>query len=316
MALSVFNRTLTFGFILVIITLGEEIHETACDFNQDFISKNMATPRQPAMFLAHGGGPLPLMESDTYHTKMKAYMKTAATTLPQKPAGIVLVSAHWEEDVVNVEIGEAPQLVYDYYGFPPETYEIKYSAPGNPALAQRILDALKNAGVPAKGATRGWDHGVFVPLKMMFPDADVPVVAMSLLSSLDPAAHINYGKVLRSLRDENILVIGSGMSFHNMAGFRSNDPTMRKASEEFDAFLDGGLKKENVEERENSIAKWKSGPHATLCHPREEHLLPLHVVVGAAGSDGGSDKSVAAPCTRVYHDPNMLGVTVSSWRFD
>lgn len=237
------------------------------------------------IYFSHGGGPLPLL-GDPGHKAMIDFM----TELPKKlnkPEAILVISAHWEERVPTLLGADRPPMFYDYYGFPEEAYQVTYPAPGSPALAQRIAAILDTRQIPsAIDPVRGFDHGLFIPLMMMYPKADIPCIQLSLIRGLDAAAHISLGRALGELRDENILVIGSGFSFHNMNAFSwqgldSPDPAN-------DAFQDwlietctGSL---SAEEREKRLMEWDKAPYARYCHPREEHLLPLHVCQGMAGT--------------------------------
>jgi aromatic ring-opening dioxygenase catalytic subunit (LigB family) len=208
---------------------------------------------------------------------LRAALEGIGPGLPATPAAIVVVSAHWEAAAVEVDSGAAPGLIYDYGGFPPHTYELTYPAPGDPALAARIGSLLDTAGMEHRLVPgRGWDHGVFIPLKVMYPDADVPVVAMSLRHDLDPAFHLALGRALAPLRDEGVLLVGSGSSFHNFAHFGS------PLAEPFDDWLNDVVTRPAAE-RERALTNWTEAPHARIAHGREEHLLPLMVAAGAAG---------------------------------
>lgn len=179
-------------------------------------------------------------------------------------------------------------MIYDYYGFPKESYEIKYPAPGSPDLANKIFNLLGNAGIEAKlDYQRGFDHGLFVPLKMMYPKANIPCVQLSLVNSLRPEAHIKIGKALADLRKDNVLVIGSGFSFHNLKEFFTPSTQKSQAmNENFEEWLIDTCSNGQIteEEREQRLINWESAPAARFCHPREEHLLPLHVCYGVAGT--------------------------------
>ncbi len=241
--------------------------------------------RQPSLFIPHGGGPCFFMDDPTGMWRgMEAYLKVLPASLPEPPKAILLVSAHWEERGFGFTSGTQPGLIFDYYGFPPHTYELTYDAPGNPALATRAATLLAEAGFAA-GVTdeRGWDHGVFVPLKVAWPDADVPVVEMSLDASLDPALHIAAGRALAPLRDEGVLIIGSGMSFHNMRAY--GDPGASARAAEFDRWLVEAATAP-AETRAAMLTDWKAAPAGPYSHPREEHLLPLMVAAGASDAPG------------------------------
>jgi len=245
--------------------------------------------RMPTWFIPHGGGPCFFMDwnpPDAWN-KMADFLKGLSSTLPRKPKGIVMVSAHWLESKVSVTSGQNPALIYDYYGFPPHTYQLKYPAPGSPALAQEIVGLLDVAGIPSKlDPVRGFDHGMFIPMMLMFPDADIPVVQVSLNNNLDPKSQFDIGRALEKLRDEDMLIIGSGMSFHNMRGY--GDPRFSPVSDEFDAWLTTAVESEPAK-RYQELLNWDNAPSARLCHPpqQEEHLLPLMVAAGAAPNGKG-----------------------------
>ena len=236
------------------------------------------------LFFPHGGGPLPLLD-DPRHAAMNAFLRGFARSL-EKPAAIVVVSAHWEERVATITGAASPGIIYDYYGFPPESYAIQYPCPGSPALAEAITQALGSAGVDARAdALRGFDHGVFVPLKIMYPEADIPVVQLSLLANLDAAAHIALGAALQSLDAQSLLLVGSGFSFHNMhAFFAAQTDRADMMNESFESWLIDTLTDSDIDERERTrrLVHWEAAPHARYCHPRAEHLLPLHVCYGMA----------------------------------
>jgi 4,5-DOPA dioxygenase extradiol len=235
------------------------------------------------VYFSHGGGPLPIL-GDPSHKAMVDFMKRLPAQLT-KPDAILVVSAHWEESAATLLSAPNPQMFYDYYGFPAEAYEITYPAPGYPALAGRVAALLEKNDVPARlDSRRGFDHGSFIPLKLMYPEADIPSIQLSLLRGLNPAAHIALGKALRELLKENILIIGSGFSFHNQSAFFGQ--ALGAPDPANDAFQDwlietcaGDLAQS---ERERRLVEWEQAPSARYCHPREEHLLPLHVCQGMA----------------------------------
>ena len=245
--------------------------------------------RQPALFIPHGGGPCFFMPDPRGTWRgMESYLKSLAASLPAKPRAILVVSGHWEAPAFAFTGASAhPGLIFDYYGFPPETYHLTWPAPGAPWLAERGSDLVAKAGLPAAiDPARGFDHGVFVPLKVAFPAADIPVVQMSLHASLDPALHLAAGRALAPLRDEGVLVVGSGMSFHNLRAY--GDPRVREPAAEFDRWLVHAAGAPAAE-RTSLLADWQSAPWARLCHPREEHLLPLMVAAGASEEPGSHD---------------------------
>jgi 4,5-DOPA dioxygenase extradiol len=239
------------------------------------------------VYFSHGGGPLPIL-GDASHKAMVDFMLRLPSRL-RKPDAILVISAHWEESTATLLGAPAPPLFYDYYGFPEEAYEVTYPAPGNPELANRIARLLiKNNIAAVLDPKRGFDHGLFIPLKLMYPQADIPSLQLSLLRGLDPPAHIALGKALRELMSENILVIGSGFSFHNMGAFSwEGINTPDPANEAFQNWLVEvitGPRSQN--EREHLLIEWQKIPSAQYCHPREEHLLPLHVCLGMANKAG------------------------------
>jgi aromatic ring-opening dioxygenase catalytic subunit (LigB family) len=261
------------------------------------------TLAQPSLYIPHGGGPCFFMPDPRgTWTRMEAYLRSLPASLPETPRAILVVSGHWEEPAFSFTAAEQPGLVFDYYGFPPETYRLAWPAPGAPWLAERGAALLRSAGLPAAiDGERGFDHGVFIPLKVAFPEPEIPVVQMSLHTSLDPALHLAVGKALAPLRDEGILIVGSGMSFHNLRAM--GDPRVAEPSREFDCWLTAAAEAAPAE-RDLQLASWDSAPWARLCHPREEHLLPLMVAAGASAEGGKHD-----------YGELVLGGAVSAYRF-
>jgi len=240
--------------------------------------------------------------TDTWQ-KMAEWLRSIPTLAGPNLTAILVITAHWEQDRVTVSTSATHELLFDYYGFPPHTYELTWPAPGSPTLAHTVIDKLQAAGIDARGDhTRGIDHGVFVPLKVAFPDADIPVVAMSLQQGLDPAEHLAIGQALAPLRDEGVLIIGSGMSYHNMNSFMTADAL--DTSQEFGNWLDQVATSPH-HERQQLLTDWSSAPSARTAHPREEHLLPLMVAAGAGGLDRGS----------VEFEDVVMGAKVSAYGF-
>ena len=240
------------------------------------------------LFLSHGGGPLPLL-NDNRHVEMKDTLHKIASSIP-KPDVILLISAHWEEDIPTITGASAPSLLYDYYGFPDKAYQIQYPAKGQPDFANRLKEQLHKEGIKTNlSLERGFDHGMFVPLKIMYADADVPCVQLSLSSSLDAKFHIQMGRAIQNLpllEEEQVLLIGSGFSFHNLrAFFAQTNADIDKKNQDFDTWLQATMTSKAISEqdRENALINWSAAPSAEFCHPRSEHLLPLHVCYGAAG---------------------------------
>jgi len=231
-----------------------------------------------------------------------------AGTLPERPRAMVVVSAHWEEPAFTASAAAAPEMIYDYFGFPEHTYHLNWPAPGEPELAGRVARLLGDAGFPAavdKG--RGFDHGVFVPLKVAFPQAQIPVVSLSLAVSpaggLDPALHLAAGRALAPLREDGVLLVASGMSFHNLRAYYKAETVERGRS--FDRWLTETIEMPE-RERELRLSNWQEAPFARFVHPREEHLIPLLVAAGAGGD---------APGKQIFSDEPM-GAAISAYRFD
>lgn len=236
------------------------------------------------IYISHGGGPLPLL-NDAAHQELVTSLKEITASLA-KPSAIIVISAHWEQNKPAITGASHPALIYDYSGFPQESYTIKYPAPGNPALANKIHGVLNTHGIDAVvDDTRGFDHGLFVPLKIMYPDATIPCIQISLIRGLSPIEHINMGKALAGLKEQNLLIMGSGFSFHNMRAFFAPENAETQAmNESFEEWLIETCcsKSFDENERENRLINWEQAPSARYCHPREEHLLPLHVCYGVA----------------------------------
>jgi aromatic ring-opening dioxygenase catalytic subunit (LigB family) len=262
----------------------------------------------PSLFIPHGGGPCFFMDPaggppDPEWRPMQAYLAGLLASLPERPRAILLVSGHWEEPAATVHVGDGQPLLYDYYGFPEHTYRLRWDAPSAPDVARRAATLLGEAGMAtAEEAGRGWDHGVFVPMKVIAPGADIPLAQMSLVGDLDPARHIAIGRALAPLRDEGVLIVGSGMSFHNL---RARGPAVTPLADEWDAALTAAVTDPDPARRAARVADWQALPHARFAHPREEHLLPLMVALGAGGGDAA---------TLDFRD-HVLGWTVSAYRF-
>jgi len=246
--------------------------------------------RQPTIFVPHGGGPWPFVDLGGFIPErdlesLRSYFVGLPGTLPAKPRALLVVSAHWEQAVATVMTAAHPPILYDYGGFPREAYSIEWPAPGDPELAGRVVELLAAAGIPSRtDAQRGYDHGTFIPFKVAWPEADVPAIQLSLQAGLDPTAHLTLGRALAPLRDEGVLILGSGMSYHNLRDFGS--AASARASAAFDAWLQEAATAP-PDTRARLLGAWTSAPGARHAHPREEHLLPLMVVAGAAGDDVG-----------------------------
>jgi aromatic ring-opening dioxygenase catalytic subunit (LigB family) len=269
----------------------------------------MTSPAMPTFFIPHGGGPCFFMDWSVMGRPKDEWNATASwlrgllATLDEQPKAIVLISGHWEEQVFTVSAMAQPDMIFDYYNFPPHTYELSYRAPGAPDLARRMVAMLQEAGLPAAVTqTRGFDHGVFVPMLLIDPDAGIPVVTLSLKTNLDPAEHRRAGEALAALRKEGVLFIGSGMSFHNMQAFFT--PAATAPSATFDQWLTQAVEAA-PDARAAALDHWAQAPAARSSHPREEHLLPLMITAGAAADERGQ---------RVFTD-NVMYADISGYRF-
>lgn len=263
------------------------------------------TMRLPVYFVSHGGGPWPWVpEMASALQSLTDALADMPRQIGRTPEAVLMVTAHWEAPAFTLGTHPRPGMLYDYGGFPPHTYEIVYPAPGAPELAQRVHALVVAAGLPvALDAQRGYDHGTFVPMAVMYPLANVPVLQVSLRQGLDPAEHLAFGRAIAPLRDEGVLIVGSGLSYHNLRAF---GPSARLPSTAFDTWLHETMAAPPVE-RALRLVHWQQAPSARQAHPREEHLLPLMVVAGAAGDE-------KADC--VYHERQIFGgITASSFRF-
>mmetsp|Transcript_17946 Transcript_17946/g.21495 ORF Transcript_17946/g.21495 Transcript_17946/m.21495 type:complete len:272 (+) Transcript_17946:161-976(+) len=270
----------------------------------------MVAPSLPTCYLAHGGGPLPLI-GEPSNARLVPHWVRIGEEFPH-PKAVLIVSAHWEEELPTIQLNPKPELEFDYYGFPSETYEYKY--PVLPALevGERVGQLLTQAGIEhAKSTTKNFDHGVFVPMMKMYPSANIPILQVSLQTSLDVEAHIRLGAALSPLRSEGVLLLASGFSFHNLPGIMGGLPRQHVAiwSKGFNDWLkdvctNSGYDRES---RLEMLRGWRNAPYAAECHPREEHLIPLMVAAGAAMDDCGA---------LIYNDEAFMGsVAVSSYRF-
>ncbi len=262
---------------------------------------------QPTYFINHGGGPCFFLKPGPMREtwcELESYLRGFAETLEERPRAILIVSGHWEEARPTVNAGAAPPLLFDYGGFPAHTYELTWPAPGDPGLATRVRDLLAEAGIDS-GAdmSRGWDHGVFVPMKVMFPHADIPTVQLSLQHGLDPATHLVIGRALKPLRDEGVLILGSGQTYHNMRGFLGGRGRADPAAEAFDAWLRAAVT--DGATRDRSLIAWEEAPGARQAQPHEDHLLPLMVAAGAASGEPGEIAFLG----------HALGKPISGFRF-
>lgn len=266
----------------------------------------MTTKPLPSYFVSHGGGPWPFMKDQVgrAYDKLEASLAAMPGQLPSTPKAVLVVTAHWEGEQFLLSSSAQPPMIYDYSGFPPHTYEVQYKAPGSPQLAQQVQLLLEAAGHPARlDAQRGFDHGTFSAMYPVYPGADMPIVQLSLKRGLDPLTHLEVGRALAPLRREGVLIVGSGLSYHNLRAFNANGAA---ASHQFDAWLRQTMALAPAE-RTARLLQWEQAPAARAAHPREEHLLPLMVALGAAEQE---------PATVPYHEDDFFGsMAVTSFRF-
>ena len=260
----------------------------------------------PTLFISHGGGPWPWLDGP-FRRHFDVLERSLAETAHAvgRPKAILAISGHWEEPQFTVMSGEKPPMIYDYSGFPEHTYGVKYAAPGSPQVAARVRELLRGAGIEAReDSRRGFDHGTYTPLAVMYPDAGVPVLQLSLKEGYDPGEHLAAGRALAPLRDEEVLVMASGLSYHNLRQF---GPGARTASKAFDEWLTQTLVRSAPRERVERLLQWTNAPAARQAHPQEDHLVPLMVAVGAAENDRAEV---------IYHQDDLMGgVAASSYRF-
>ena len=259
----------------------------------------------PSYFISHGGGPWPWMpDMANEYRQLRESLQGISRQLGQKPRAVLVVSAHWEADSYTVMSAQRPGMLYDYYGFPEHTYKVIYPSIGDPKLAKQLVEMICAAGLPAAlDGQRGYDHGTFVPLQLMYPESDLPLLQLSIRSHYDVAEHLSLGRVLAPLRQQGVLIIGSGLSYHNLAKL---NPSAREPSAEFDAWLDKVMALPG-QQRSDELLSWELAPAARICHPREDHLVPLFVALGSAEDEVAS---------RIYHQSDFFGaISVSSYRF-
>jgi aromatic ring-opening dioxygenase catalytic subunit (LigB family) len=268
----------------------------------------MMTTRLPTYFISHGGGPWPYLDGPfrRMFDQLEQSLVDIRSELGDAPRAVLVISGHWEEKGFAISSAEQPGMEYDYSGFPPHTYQIKYKAPGSPELAARVQELLAGGGVAARlDPERGYDHGTFSIMKPLYPGEDIPLVQLSIDTGYDPELHLQLGRLLAPLRDEGVLIIGSGLSYHNMRDMRGTQGF--EPSRVFDAWLQETLVGSSPQERTGRLVEWEQAPLARSAHPQEDHLIPLMVAVGAAEDE---------PAAVVYHQTDFSGgITASSFRF-
>ncbi|KAG7387300.1 hypothetical protein PHYPSEUDO_014479 [Phytophthora pseudosyringae] len=280
------------------------ISQFASTATSPHLPPTMSAFRHPVVAVSHGPGPLWLLSSapeDIMKDARPAALLLASLLeklYPKDenlPKRILFVSAHFESESSSFEISSAadPDMIYDYYGFPDEAYEFVYPAKGDPAFAQRVKEQLEKNNIKAKLVNRGYDHGVFVPMKLIRPQADIPIVTMSINSNLSNQDHLNLGKALASFRDEDTLILCSGQSTHNLRGIHSRSPSITEGSRAFQYWLDTTLaadSKLSADERTRQIIDWRDAPGAKFAHPSPDHFMTFVVAAGA----GMDEKEPAA----------------------
>lgn len=282
--------------------------QQTCDSRNE---QNMS--RAAVIALSHGGGPMPVL-GDPTHSHVANSLRSRVPDIlglntPGRPRAIVVVTAHWTERVPHVSCASQPRLLFDYSGFPPESYKLKYDAPGSPKVARQVASAMKSEGLePQLDSERGWDHGVFIPMILIHPPADIPVVQVSVLDRESPQSHLAMGKALGSLRDDNIAIVASGFAtMHNIrllfSGVTST-PEFRALNHDWSRAVTAAVEESNPESRQKALENWRSFPSAYKMHPPggAEHFLPLLVAAGAAGSQKAK-----------HYEDDFMGVDMYSY---
>ncbi len=249
----------------------------------------MSESKLPVAFVSHGGGPWPILSLDGFNEPERLslynYMKSISQTPKMQPKALLVISAHWEESKFTINTNPNPELLYDYYGFPPKAYDFDWPVKNDLSVVNEVKMALNIAGIGFnEDDQRDYDHGIFIPLMPAYPDAAIPVIQISLNANLSPEDHFNFGSAMAPLREKGIFIIGSGNSYHNVRSMFKPSPKAISASKEFDEWLKATLRL-NADERKKAILNWENAPGARECHPREEHLIPLMVIMGAAKND-------------------------------
>ncbi|KAL5615058.1 uncharacterized protein BROUX77_000895 [Berkeleyomyces rouxiae] len=258
-------------------------------------------PRAPVICISHGGGPLPVMGDPSQETIIYSLKNRVPKILgigtPNQPRAIILITAHWQTTTPTISSAKKHKLLYDYYGFPDECYKLKYDADGSPEIAQDIAKALTAEGlIPQLDSKRGWDHGVFIPMLLIHPEASIPIIQVSVLESEDPAAHFRIGAALGKLRDQNIAILGSGFaSFHSIRLMfdmmrnptSANADVTRHKNRSWGKALNDAVGTIDRSDRLAKLSKWREFPSSYDMHPPHggDHFMPLLVCAGAAGDE-------------------------------
>jgi aromatic ring-opening dioxygenase catalytic subunit (LigB family) len=273
------------------------------------------TTQLPTFYLSHGGGPWPYMNGDLrqHFAKLESSLNALPQLLGAKPEVILVISGHWEQKDFAVMASPAPPMVYDFGGFPEYLYHVRYPAPGTPELARRIGDLIQDAGLPTHlDPERGFDHGAYSLLAVTYAEAKIPVLQVSIRSDYDPESHLRLGRALAPLRYDNVLIIGSGSSCHNLGAMMSQrmgfDPSkIQDESAQFDAWLRETPVDSTPKQRTERLLNWERAPFARAAHPQEDHVVPLHAAVGAAEGESAQI---------IYHQDDFFDkITMSSYKF-
>eukprot|EP01083_Nonionella_stella_P072151 194331_1 len=273
--------------------------------------------KQPAIFINHGGGPMPYLQHAHNKQFGQSFIIESCQKMEQyislyKPKAICVISAHWETSKPTVLYHKSPPLYFDYYNFPPESYQFKYPAPCDLHLTDKVIQLLKRIGgykAVELDKQRGYDHGVFIPFMIAHPQADIPLIQVSLCAvtkdkKQSARNNLRLGAILSSLRDEGVMIVGSGMSYHNMNGFM--DPSSKNKSMAFNDWLIKTMSNQHVKQCVLDMIHWMDAPSAIACHPREEHLLPLHVCLGSNMDVKSMDQLFEYYDQRKQMDPDTM----------
>ncbi len=249
--------------------------------------------RMPAVFVSHGS-PMMALEPGAAGEALKHL----GASLP-RPKAILVISAHWDQSAPTLSAADHPETIHDFYGFPAPLFALRYPAPGAPALAKRAADFLTAAGLPARiHPSHGLDHGAWSPLRFIYPDADIPVTQLAVQSHLGAAHHFALGRALRPLRDEGVLIVGSGSLTHNLHEFRGGAQAagVEPYVAEFQAWVHDRI---SAGDTDALVDYRRIAPHAVRAHPSEEHFIPLHVALGAADNVAGAKRITDAVDYRI-----------------
>ena len=260
----------------------------------------------PTLYIPHGGGPCFFVDPPPQDPHMwdglASYLRGIDASLGVRPKAVLVISGHWETERPTVNVAERPTLLFDYYGFPEHTYRLKYPVAGAPDLEPRVRSLLAGAGFDlGVESKRGLDHGVFVPFLLVYPHADVCRMQLLWRYSLDPGLHLAIGQALAPLRKQGVLIVGSGMSYHNLAAMFSGRGA--EAAAAFDSWLGEAVK--DPTSRDQRLKAWHGAPGGRESHPRAEHLIPLMVAAGAADGDPG---------VRTFNE-SIAGKPISGFQF-